>query len=99
MDYDDEVAYHGVQAIYDLARRQTDDPWMLTVSFTHPHSPFVISDEFWDLYDHNDIPLPTVPPLGLDEMDHLSRNLHYCQARDQFTVTDAHRRNAKHAYY
>jgi choline-sulfatase len=72
---------------------------MLTVSFTHPHSPFVISDEFWDLYDHNDIPLPIVPPLGLDEMDHLSRNLHYCQARDQFTITDDHRRNAKHAYY
>jgi choline-sulfatase len=99
MDYDDEVTYHGVQAIYDLARRQTNDPWMLTVSFTHPHSPFVISDEFWDLYDHNDIPLPIVPPLGLDEMDHLSRNLHYCQARDQFTITDDHRRNAKHAYY
>jgi choline-sulfatase len=99
MDYDDEVTYHGVQAIYDLARRQTNDPWMLTVSFTHPHSPFVISDEFWDLYDHNHIPLPIVPPLGLDEMDHLSRNLHYCQARDQFTITDDHRRNAKHAYY
>jgi choline-sulfatase len=99
MDYDDEVAYHGVQAIYDLARRQTDDPWMLTVSFTHPHSPFVISEEFWDLYDHDDIPLPAVPPLDLAEMDHLSRNLHYCQARDQFTVTDAHRRTAKHAYY
>ena len=99
MDYDDEVTYHGVQAIYDLARRQTNDPWMLTVSFTHPHSPFVISNEFWDLYNHNEIPLPIVPPMGLDEMDHLSRNLHYCQARDQFTITDDHRRNAKHAYY
>ena len=99
MDYDDEVSYHGVQAIYDLARRRTNDPWMLTVSFTHPHSPFVISNEFWDLYNHNEIPLPIVPPMGLDEMDHLSRNLHYCQARDQFTITDDHRRNAKHAYY
>ena len=59
----------------------------------------MISEEFWDLYDHDDIPLPAVPPLDLAEMDHLSRNLHYCQARDQFTVTDAHRRTAKHAYY
>ncbi|MBT6122497.1 MAG: choline-sulfatase [Candidatus Puniceispirillum sp.] len=99
MDYDDEVAYHGVQAIYDLARRQTKDPWMLTVSFTHPHSPFVIADEFWNLYNHDDIPLPKVAPLGLDAMDHLSRNLHYCQARDHFTVTDEHSRTAKHAYY
>jgi len=99
MDYDDEVGYHGVQAIYDLARRQTDTPWMLTVSFTHPHSPFVIAEEFWNLYNHDDIPLPNVPPMDLDAMDHLSRNLHYCQARHEFTVTDDHRRIAKHAYY
>jgi len=99
MDYDDEVAYNGTQAIYDLARQKTDQPWMLTVSFTHPHSPFVISDEFWDLYKHEDIPLPTVPPIAVEAMDHLSRNLHYCQGRHEFTVTDEHRRNAKHAYY
>ena len=99
MDYDEEVAYHGVQAIYDLARRQNDNPWFLTVSFTHPHSPFVISEEFWDLYEHNDIPLPSVPPLDLDEMDHLSRNLHFCQARHHYSINDEQRKNAKHAYY
>lgn len=99
MDYDDEVAYHGLQALYDMARKAGEDPFMLTVSFTSPHSPFVIGQEYWDLYDHDDIELPAVPPLALDEMDHLSRNLHYCQARHQFTVTDEHRRNARHGYY
>ena len=99
MDYDDEVAYHGVQSLYDLARRQSDSPWMLTVSFTHPHSPFVIAEEFWNLYDPNEIPLPSVPPMALDDMDHLSRNLHYCQARDKFAITDVNRRTARQAYY
>ena len=99
MDYDDEVTYHGVQAIYDLARKADDNPFLLTVSFTNPHSPFVISQEFWDLYNHDDIDLPAVPPLEEDERDHLSNNLHYCQARDKFTVTDEHRRTARHAYY
>ena len=99
MDYDDEVAYHGVQAIYDLARHHKDIPWCLTVSFTHPHSPFVIAEEYWDLYDHSEIPLPTTPAMSLEDMDHLSRNLHFCQARHEFTVTDEHRLNAKHAYY
>jgi choline-sulfatase len=37
--------------------------------------------------------------MDLDEMDHLSRNLHYCQGRHEFTVTDEHRRNARHGYY
>ncbi len=99
MDYDEEVAYAGNQAIYDLARAPDDRPFMLTVSFTQPHSPFVISREYWDLYDHADIELPSVPEIPLDEKDHLSRNLHYCQARHLFTVTDDHRRNARHAYY
>lgn len=99
MDYDDEVAYHGMQALYDFARKADDRPFMLTVSFTSPHSPFTVGKEWWDLYDHDEIESPAVPPLKLDEMDHLSRNLHYCQARHQFTVTDEHRRMARHGYY
>jgi len=99
MDYDDEVEYQSVQAIYDLARKPDDKPFFLTVSFTSPHSPFVISNEYWDLYDHSEIELPAVAEIPLDEKDHLSRNLHYCQARHLYTVTDEHRRNARHAYY
>jgi len=99
MDYDDEVEYYSVQALYDLARNQESQPFFLTVSFTSPHSPFVIGEDYWNLYDHDDIELPTVPEIALDEKDHLSRNLHYCQARHQFTVTDEHRRTARHAYY
>lgn len=99
MDYDDEVAFHGKQALYDLARKGDDRPFQLTISFTSPHSPFVIGQEYWDRYDHDDIESPAVPPLELDDMDHLSRNLHFCQARDKFTVTDDHRRMARHGYY
>lgn len=99
MDYDDEVAFFGIQALYDLARRNDGRPFQLTISFSSPHSPFVIARRFWDRYRHDNIELPAVPPFGEDEMDHLSRNLHYCQARHMFTVTDEHRRNARHAYY
>ena len=99
MDYDDEVAYCGKQALFDLARKADGRPFQLTISFTSPHSPFVIGQEYWDRYDHDAIELPAVPPLAETDMDHLSRNLHYCQARHEFTVTDAHRRMARHGYY
>ena len=99
IDYDEEVAYSGVQKLYDLARFHTENPFLLWVSFTHPHSPFVTTQHYWDLYDHNDIPLPTVPPVPLDEMDAMSRWLHYAHAGDRHTVTDDHVRNARHAYY
>jgi len=96
MDYDDEVAYAGVQAVYDLAREDDGKPFFLGISFTSPHSPYVIGQEYWDRYD---IEAPAVPPLDLDEMDHLSRNLHYCQCRDTFSMTVDDRRRARHGYY
>lgn len=37
------------------------------MSFTHPHDPFVCSQEDWDLYDGVDIPLPHVPEVGADD--------------------------------
>ncbi len=99
MDYDDEVTYHAVQGLYDLARSADDDPFLLTVSFTHPHSPFVISKQYWDRYDHESIVMPTVGEIPPQDCDLLSENLYYCQARHLFTVTEDHVRNARHAYY
>mgnify|MGYP003140335068 FL=1 len=50
LEYDDEVAYEAVRKIYDLGRRKEDRPFMLTVSFTHPHDPYVARKKYWDLY-------------------------------------------------
>lgn len=99
IDYDDEVAYNGRQQIYDLARYGGGKPFFLTVSFTHPHSPFVISEKYWNLYDNAEIDMPTVPELSLDEVDTLSRWLHYAHGADLHTITPQNVRNARHAYY
>ena len=98
IDYDDEVENAAIQKIFDLARF-AEDPFFLTVSFTHPHSPFVTSRKHWDRYDHDDIVMPTVPAIPVDELDEMSRWLHYAHAADKHTVTDDHVRNARHAYY
>lgn len=44
MEYDDEVAFLANQKLYQLSRESDDAsrrPWCLTVSFTHPHDPYV----------------------------------------------------------
>ena len=98
MDYDDEVAHCGVQEIYNLARYADGKPFFLTASFTHPHSPFVIGEEFWNLYADDEIAMPSAPDIPPDERDLLSRNLYYCHARHRFTVTEEHIRRARRAY-
>lgn len=98
IDYDDEVEHAGVQKVFDLARF-AEDPFFLTVSFTHPHSPFVTTKKYWDLYNHDDIVMPSVPAIPVEELDEMSRWLHYAHAADKHTITEEHIRNARHAYY
>lgn len=99
IDYDDEVEFNGIQGIFDLARYHREQPFFLTISFTHPHSPFVTTDKYWDLYDHDAIDMPGVGAIELEKLDAFSRWLYYAHARDRHTVTEEHVRTARHAYY
>lgn len=60
IDYDEEVAYRAIQKIFDLARSPRQ-PFLLVVSFTQPHDPFVVTRESWDLYDDAGVPPPSIP--------------------------------------
>ena len=99
IDYDEEVEHAGVQKLYDLARFQKDNPFLMWVSFTHPHSPYITTQKYWDLYDHAEITMPKVPEFSLDQMDPMSRWLHYAHGGDLHDVTDEHILTARHAYY
>ena len=99
MDYDDEVEHATVQKIYDLARFNNDKPFLLFASFTHPHSPYVTTQKYWDLYDHDAIDMPKVPPIPVEDLDEMSRWLYYAHAQDLLTIEEEHVRNARHAYY
>jgi choline-sulfatase len=99
IDYDDDTANVAVQKIYDLARAPEQQPFFLTVSFTHPHNPFVTTSEYWDRYRHEDIDMPRVPSIPWEKQDGHSRRLHYLFRLDEYRVSETHLRNARHAYY
>lgn len=99
LDYDDEVGFQAVRALRDLARSADERPWMLTVSFTHPHDPYAMRQRYWDRYDHDAIDLPRVGRLPDEQLDPHSRRLRHMSAMDAVEITDDHVRNARHAYY
>lgn len=99
IDYDDETEFHAQCKLWDLARGDRDKPFFLTVSFSHPHSPFTALDEHWNRYRHEDIDMPKVGPLPLAELDKHSEWLYYSHGRDRYTVLPEHVHNARHAYY
>ncbi len=99
LDYDDEVGFRAVRKLRDLARTTDERPWCVTVSFTHPHDPYVARQEFWDLYEDVEIPLPTTGPIDPTGLDAHSARLRHVIAADATDVTDEQIRGARRAYF
>ena len=98
LDYDEVVAQRATQQIFDL-RRKRRQPFFLTVSFTQPHDPYVMTEPYWNRYRHEDINPPRVAPLALSELDPHSRGLHYHYGLHRFAIDDALTRRARQGYY
>jgi choline-sulfatase len=97
LDFDDEVAFAAERGLFEHIRSGDERPFCFVVSFTHPHDPYAIPQEYWDRYDHADIPMPV---HGYDEAithPHDERLRAVC-AMDDVEITDEMVRDARHAY-
>ena len=99
LEYDDEVAYESVRKIYDLGRRGDPRPWLLTVSFTHPHDPYVARKKYWDLYEGCDHLDPTVPAIDYADHDAHSRRIFDANDWRSFDITTEDIRRSRRAYF
>lgn len=95
--FDDEVGFHAVRALHDLARSADERPFLLVASFTHPHDPYVTRQEYWDRYEGVDIPMPVVSADEVDLDPHTQRLRDACDM-DRTTITDDDVRDARRAY-
>ncbi|MDJ0769386.1 MAG: choline-sulfatase [Ilumatobacter sp.] len=98
LDFDDDVGHQALRKLRDLARTSDDRPWFVTVSFTHPHDPYVARPEFWERYDRVEIPMPAVAD-GAVTHDRHSERLRHVIAADVTSVTDDQIRAARRAYF
>ncbi|MAX72420.1 MAG: choline-sulfatase [Nioella sp.] len=98
-DFDEEVGFQGVRKIYDLARDPDDRPFLLTVSFTQPHPPFVADQAHWDLYEGVEIDMPRVPPIPYDDLGPFDRAKHIAQGSHLFDLNETRTRDSRRAYY
>ncbi|HEY7644766.1 MAG TPA: choline-sulfatase [Hyphomicrobiales bacterium] len=99
LEYDDEVAYHAVRKVYDFGRGLDDRPWMLTVSFTHPHDPYVARRKYWDLYEGCQQLEPAVAAMPYDQHDPHSRRILDSSDWRNFQITDENIRRSRRAYF
>ena len=99
MEYDDGVAFQACQKLYDLARGHDERPWCLTVSFTHPHDPYVARRKYWDLYETCEHLLPQTPAMAYEDHDAHSKRIFDANDWRNYDITDEHIRRARRAYF
>ncbi|MDI6027202.1 choline-sulfatase [Corticibacterium sp. UT-5YL-CI-8] len=99
LEYDDEVAYNTTRKLYDLARGHDARPWCLTVSFTHPHDPYVARREFWDLYKDCAELEPKVAPIRFEDQDPHSQRLMLASDHASYRITSEQVCRSRRAYF
>ena len=99
LEYDDEVAFHATQKVYDYARAADTRPWMMTVSFTHPHDPYVARRKYWDLYEDCAHLMPQVPSLPFEDQDPHSRRILNASDWHSYTLTEDMVARSRRAYF
>lgn len=98
LDFDEEVVFKARQYLYDHVREHTGQPFCLTVSMTHPHDPYTIPREYWDLYRDEDIPLPSVQIPQSEQDPHSQRLLKVIDLWGQ-EMPEENVRAARRAYF
>ncbi|KPP85033.1 MAG: choline-sulfatase BetC [Rhodobacteraceae bacterium HLUCCA08] len=99
MEYDDEVAHHAMAKLYDLSRGADARPWCLTVSFTHPHDPYVARRTYWDLYADCAHLQPQVPAMAYEDHDPHAKRLFDANDWRSYDITEDHIARARRAYF
>ena len=97
--YDDGVTNATRKYFQTHAASADDRSVFLTVSYTHPHDPFVRTEEYWLRYEGLDIPPPKVGALSENEHGPHSRKILKQVGLLGVTFSDAQIENARRGYF
>ena len=98
LDFDDEVVFQARRHLFDLARKQNEQPFCLVVSLISPHDPYLTRREYWDRYRHDDIDMPRLGSGDVQADPHSQRIINGIGMQHP-APTAEQVRNARHAYY
>jgi len=99
MAYDEEATYQATRWLYDAAGKEPGKPFLLTVSYMHPHDPYLGPRKFWDGYAAAEIDLPEVAAIPPARRTPAERRLYELYDRGEYRIRESHLRAARRAYY
>jgi arylsulfatase A-like enzyme len=102
---DGKVTKRALQKMKEL--KEEDKPFFMAVGYVSPHLPFIQPKKYWDMYDHNEVPLadntyqPKNSPHIAMHAQHDSAELRnmYLDIPSEGLLSDEMSRNLVHGYY
>jgi len=99
LDYDEEVHFRALERLRSLADADDGRPFFLCASYTHPHQPYVITQEYWDRFEPDAIDDPAVPAAPHDRLHPYDQWIQQHHSIDLFPPSLDLVRTARRAYY
>jgi choline-sulfatase len=99
IEYDQRVAFEAESKLLELAKADSTQPFFMQVSFTHPHDPYLCQQQYWDLYEGVEIPLPSVSASMISERDPHSQILLRQSGLSERVVSDEEIIGVRRSYY
>ena len=103
MAYDEETQFRALEYLRSkrIGRNEGSvDPFFLCVSFHCPHDPFKVTQEFWDLYEGEQIEIPEYPANMEETYSAMDRWLVTYHGTDRIAIKDPQSLTAlRRAYY
>jgi len=97
LSYDDEVLHTSLAKLRQLSQEQR--PFFLCASFTHPHDPFLVPQEYWDRYDDAEIPPVRAAARPGVELHPYDRWIQMHHEADRYPLSESEVAQARRAYY
>ena len=100
LSYDEETHFRALEYLRERARTGADDPFFLVASYHHPHDPFLVTQELWDLYERADIEVPVRPERLEETYSAMDRWANEAHGTDEVDLDDPDALRAlRRAYY
>ncbi len=100
-DYSDgKVTQKTIEDIQSI--NKNDKPFFIAVGFRKPHLPFIAPKKYWDLYDKNEISLPSnnfFPPSAPQKANYFYELRKFTDIPGKGPITESKAKELIHAYY
>jgi choline-sulfatase len=97
LSYDEEVQFRALEYLRERARVRREEPFFLVVSYHHPHDPFLVTQELWNLYEGAEIDVPEYPEkIQYSVMDRWANEAH---ATHEVEFSEENMRALRRSYY